>query len=444
MNEVAQVLPGRGREGDGTGEPQAMSPAASPLRQPLRGRPLPVNGEDLAPLDVVADFPAIPPGWAYLDTAATAQKPQPVIDAITRAYDTTYATVHRGVYARSADMTLAYEAARRRVADFVGAGSADEIVFVRGATEAINLVAQSWAATHLKVGDRILLSMLEHHSNIVPWQLVAERLGVAIDVAPLTADGRIDLDAAEAMLTERHKLVALAHVSNVLGSVLDAHRAADMAHRVGAKLLLDGCQAVPRLPVDVAALDCDFYVFSGHKLYGPTGIGCLWARPDLLDAMPPWQGGGAMIDRVSFERTTYAPAPARFEAGTPHIVGALGLAAAIDYVEGIGLDRIHAHETTLVAQAREALGRINSVRLFGPADSAGIVSFAIEGVHPHDVGTILDEAKVAIRAGHHCAQPLMAALGVDATARASFGVYNGPADIEALVAGIERVTRIFG
>ena len=396
------------------------------------------------PLDVVADFPAIPAGWAYLDTAATAQKPQAVIDAITRGYATDYATVHRGVYQRSADMTLAYEAARRRVASFLGAGAAEEIVFVRGATEAINLVAQCWAGTQLRAGDRILLSRLEHHSNIVPWQMVAERLGVAIDVAPLTAEGCIDLDAVETMLTERHKLVALAHVSNVLGSVLDARRAADLAHRVGAKLLLDGCQAVPRLPVDVAALDCDFYVFSAHKLYGPTGLGCLWARAALLDAMPPWQGGGAMIDRVSFERTTYAPPPARFEAGTPHIVGALGLHAAIDYVEAIGLDRIHAHETALVARTRDALSQLNSVRLFGPADAAGIVSFAIEGVHPHDIGTILDESRVAIRAGHHCAQPLMATLGVDATARASFGVYNGPADIDALVAGIERVTRIFG
>lgn len=396
------------------------------------------------PLDTLADFPAIPDGWAYLDTAATAQKPQAVVDAITRAYAHDYATVHRGVYQRSADMTLAYEAARRRVAGFIGAGSPDEVVFVRGATEGINLVAQCWAGTQLKPGDRILLSMLEHHSNIVPWQMVAERTGVAIDVVPLTADGRIDLDATEAMLTDRHRLVAFAHVSNVLGSVLDAKRAARLAHAVGAKLLLDGCQAVPRLPVDVAELGCDFYVFSGHKLYGPTGIGVLWARPELLDAMPPYQGGGAMIDRVTFRRTTYAKPPGRFEAGTPHIVGALGLSSAIDYVEGIGLDRIHAHETALVACAREALSGLNSVRLFGPEDSAGIVSFAVEGVHPHDVGTILDEAKVAIRAGHHCAQPLMEALGVEATARASFGVYNGPADVDALVRGIERVTRIFG
>ncbi|WP_419826768.1 cysteine desulfurase [Sphingomonas sp.] len=396
------------------------------------------------PLDVVADFPAIPAGWAYLDTAATAQKPKPVIDAIARGYGETYATVHRGVYARSADMTIAYEAARRRVAAFLGAASADEIVFVRGATEGINLVAQCWAATQLKAGDRILLSQLEHHANIVPWQMAAQRVGAAIDVCPLTADGRIDLDAAEAMLTPAHKLVSLAHVSNVLGSILDVHRAVEIAHRVGAKILIDGCQAVPRLPVDVTALNCDFYVFSGHKLYGPTGIGVLWGRAELLDRMPPWQGGGAMIDRVSFERTTYAAPPARFEAGTPHIVGALGLHAAIDYVDAIGLSRIHAHEAALVANAREALRGINSVRLLGPDDSAGIVSFAVGGVHPHDVGTILDEAHVAIRAGHHCAQPLMAALGVEATARASFGVYNGPQDIEALVDGVRRVTRIFG
>jgi cysteine desulfurase/selenocysteine lyase len=399
--------------------------------------------DDPRPLDRLADFPAIPAGWSYLDTAATAQKPRPVIEAITRAYAETYATVHRGVYQRSADMTLAYEAARERIARFIGAASAEEIVFVRGATEAINLVAQSWGQAHLKAGDRILLSVLEHHSNIVPWQLLRDRTGIEIDVAPLDAAGRIDLDAVEAMLTPRHKLVALAHVSNVLGSVLDARRAAEAAHSVGALLLLDGCQAAPRIALDMKAVGADFYAFSGHKLYGPTGIGVLWARADILDAMPPWQGGGSMIDKVTFERTTYAPPPARFEAGTPHIVGALGLHAAIDYVDGIGLDAIAGHERALVRQARDALRGMNSVTLFGPDDAEGIVSFAVNGVHPHDVGTILDEAGVAIRAGHHCAQPLMAHLGVPATARASFGVYNGPDDIAALVRGIERVTRIF-
>jgi cysteine desulfurase/selenocysteine lyase len=396
------------------------------------------------PLDWLADFPAIPEDWAYLDSAATAQKPQPVIDAIARAYGETYATVHRGVYQRSAEMTLAFEASRRRAAAFIGAAAPEEVIFVRGATEAINLVAYSWGGTNLKPGDRIMLSTLEHHSNIVPWQLIAERTGAEIDVAPLTADGRIDLDALESSLTERHKLVALAHVSNVLGSVLDVKRAARISHRVGAKLLLDGCQAVPRMPVDVADIGCDFYVFSGHKLYGPTGIGVLWARAEILEAMPPWQGGGAMIEKVTFERTSFAPPPARFEAGTPHVVGVIGLHAAIDYVAGIGLDAIAVHEAALVGAARNALSSLNSVRLFGPDDSAGIVSFAVEGVHPHDVGTILDESRVAIRAGHHCAQPLMAHLGVDATARASFGVYNGRQDVEALVRGIERVTRIFG
>ena len=395
------------------------------------------------PLDTLADFPAIPEGWSYLDTAATAQKPRSVIAAITRGYAEDYATVHRGVYKRSANMTVAFEAARERVAGFIRAASANEIVFVRGATEAINLVAQSWGRAQLGPGDRIMLSMLEHHSNIVPWQLLKD-LGVAIDVAPLTPDGRIDLDAMAGMLTRRHKVVALAHVSNVLGSVLDVRRASDLAHRVGAVLLVDGCQAVPRMAVDVGALGCDFYVFSAHKLYGPTGIGILWGKAEHLELMPPVQGGGAMIDKVSFAGTTFAPPPARFEAGTPHVVGALGLHAAIDYVEAIGLDAIEAHERALVRETREALSSLNSVRLFGPEDSAGIVSFAVEGVHAHDVGTILDESQVAIRAGHHCAQPLMEYLGVDATARASFGVYNGRRDVEALVGGIERVTRIFG
>lgn len=392
------------------------------------------------------DFPGMltPDGqpWHYLDSAATAQKPQAVIEAMSRALGPDYATVHRGVYSRSAEMTLAYEAARRRVATFLG-GREDEIVFTRGATEAINLVAQAWGLANLKAGDRVLLSTLEHHSNIVPWQLLRERTGIAIDVCPLTEDGGIDLDAAEAMLTPVHKLVALAHVSNVLGSMLDVRRAADLAHAVGALLLVDGCQAAARLPVDVVALDCDFYVFSAHKLYGPTGIGALWARTELLDAMPPWQGGGSMIDRVTFENTTWASGPQRFEAGTPAIAEALALHAAIDYIDAVGLEAIHAHEMALVRQLRGELGRLNSVRLFGPEDSAGIVSFALDGIHPHDLGTILDEENVAIRAGHHCAQPLMDHLGVPATARASFGLYSDESDIAALLRGIERTQRIF-
>ena len=388
------------------------------------------------------DFPGVG-DWAYLDSAATAQKPQAVIDAVAAAYGPEYATVHRGVYARSATMTERFEAARNTAARFINAASPNEIVFVRGATEAINLVAQTWGMT-LKAGDRILLSRLEHHSNIVPWQLLRDRTGIEIDVAPLTADHRIDEEALEAMLTSAHKLVAVAHVSNVLGSVADIARIARAAHAVGAKLLVDGCQAVPRMSVDVQALGADFYAFSGHKLYGPTGIGVLWARGDILSAMPPWQGGGSMIETVTFEKTTYAPAPTRFEAGTPHIVGAVGLAAAMDYVSAIGLDAIDTHERHLAALARAELRKVNSLRLFGPEDSSGIVSFAMEGVHPHDVGTILDEEGVAIRAGHHCAQPLMDTLGVPATARASFGVYSDESDVERLLRGIARVKRIFG
>lgn len=398
--------------------------------------------------DVRADFPGMVTGdgapWHYLDTAATAQKPQAVIDAMTRALGVDYATVHRGVYGRSAQMTLGYEAARRRVAEFIGAKGEDEVIFVRGATEAINLVAASWGMAQIGEGDRIVLSMLEHHSNIVPWQMVAERTGAQIDVCPLTEDGRIDLGALEAMMTPRTKLVALAHVSNVLGSVLDARAAADIAHSVGAKLLLDGCQAAPRMALDMAALGCDFYALSGHKLYGPTGIGVLWAREEILGAMPPWQGGGAMIDRVTFEKTTYAPPPQRFEAGTPIITEAIALHAAIDYVAALGPDRLFAHEAGLARQLRDELRALNSVTLFGPEESAGIVSFAIEGVHPHDLGTILDEENVAIRAGHHCAQPLMDHLGVSATARASFGLYSDENDIAALLRGIERTQRIFG
>jgi cysteine desulfurase/selenocysteine lyase len=389
-----------------------------------------------------ADFPGVG-DWAYLDSAATAQKPQIVIDAIAAAYGPEYATVHRGVYARSATMTERFEAARNTAARFINAASPSEIVFVRGATEAINLVAQTWGM-NLKAGDRILLSRLEHHSNIVPWQLLRDRTGIEIDVGPLTADHRIDEDALEAMLTPAHKLVAVAHVSNVLGSVADIARIARAAHAVGAKLLVDGCQAVPRMGVDVQALGADFYAFSGHKLYGPTGIGVLWTRGDILSAMPPWQGGGSMIETVTFEKTTYAPAPTRFEAGTPHIVGAVGLAAAMDYVSAIGLDTIDAHERHLATLARAELRKVNSLRLFGPEDSSGIVSFAMEGVHPHDIGTILDEEGVAIRAGHHCAQPLMETLGVPATARASFGVYSDESDVERLLRGIARVKRIFG
>jgi cysteine desulfurase/selenocysteine lyase len=384
---------------------------------------------------VRGQFPGVG-DWHYLDGAATAQKPQAVIDAIAQAYGPDYATVHRGVYQRSSDMTGRYEAARAAASNLIG-GQSNELVFTRGATEAINLVARQLP----KDGrTRVLVSELEHHSNIVPWQLA----GYEVDAVPLTADGQIDLDAAERMLTEEHRIVGFAHVSNVLGSVLDARRAAELAHAKGALLLLDGCQAVPRLPVDVAAIGADFYAYSSHKLYGPTGIGALWARAELLEQLPPWQGGGAMIEKVTFAETTYLDAPARFEAGTPHIVGAVGLHAAVDWVQKLGLDAIHAHECALVAECRGALSAIPGVTIYGPEDSAGIVSFNVDGVHPHDTATILDDAGVAVRAGHHCAQPLMQVLGVEATARASFAAHSDSSDIAALVRGIEQVKRIFG
>ena len=394
----------------------------------------PVRLSPNSALDVRAQFPAIE-NWHYLDSAATAQKPQAVIDAITQAYAQDYATVHRGVYQRSSEMTGRYEAARAAAAALIG-GQAQELVFMRGATEAINFVAR----TLPKDGrDRVLVSQLEHHSNIVPWQLA----GYQVDAVPLTADGRIDLDAAVAMLTDRHRVVAFAHVSNVLGSILDAKRAADIAHAKGALLLLDGCQAAPRIAVDVAAIGADFYAFSGHKLYGPSGIGCLWGRAELLDSLPPWQGGGAMVDRVTFAETTFLEAPARFEAGTPHIVGAVVLHAAVDWVSQLSLCAIHAHECALVAEMRAALAKVGGVTVYGPNDSAGIVSFNVDGVHPHDTATILDDAGVAVRAGHHCAQPLMRWLGVEATARASFAAHSDSSDVEALVRGIEQVKRIF-
>ena len=406
-----------------------------------------------APFDVErvrADFPILSrtvhgKPLAFLDSGASAQKPRAVIDAMARLYEAEYANIHRGVYELSARATEAYEGARARVQRFVNARSASEIVFTKGATEAINLVAASWGGTFLGEGDEVVLSVLEHHANIVPWQLLRERTGIVLKVVPIEDDGAFPLDAYEALVGPRTKLVALTHVSNVLGTVVPVAEVARIAHARGALVLVDGAQGIVHQPVDVQALDVDFYCFSGHKLYGPSGIGVLYGREALLAAMPPWQGGGDMIKRVTFERTTFAPPPARFEAGTPPIAGTVGLHAAIDYLAALDPAALAAHEHDLLAYATERLGAFNSIRLYGTAPGkAAIVSFTVDGVHPHDVGTILDRAGVAVRVGHHCAQPLMDRFGIAGTVRASFGLYNTRADIDRLVGGLAQVQEIFG
>ena len=381
----------------------------------------------------------------YLDNGASAQKPRAVIDAVSTVYETAYANVHRGVHHMSQKATDAMEAAREKVRAFVNAQSVQEIIFVRGATEGINLAAMSWARNALDEGDEIVLSQMEHHSNIVPWQMVRDQTGAVIKVAPIDDAGELLMDEFQKLLSARTKLVAMTHVSNALGTVVPIADVIRLAHDHGAKVLVDGCQAVPHMAVDVQALDADFYVFSGHKLYGPSGIGILYGKEALLDAMPPYQGGGEMINRVTFEETTFAELPFKFEAGTPHIAGAIGLGAAVDYVSGLGLDRIAAHERDVVAYATERLRAMNSVRLIGTArDKAAIVSFNLEGIHPHDVGTIVDREGVAVRTGHHCAQPVMDRYDVAATVRASFGLYNTKAEADALVNALQRVQEIFG
>ncbi|WP_044559115.1 aminotransferase class V-fold PLP-dependent enzyme [Azospirillum sp. B4] len=385
------------------------------------------------------------PGLVFLDTAASAQKPACVIDGLADYYRADYANVHRGVYGLSARSTARFEAARDRVAQFLNAADASEIVFVRGATEGINLVAQAWGPAFLKPGDQIVVSELEHHSNIVPWQMLCHRLGVELVVAPIDDGGALDLAAFARLLTPRTRLVAMTHVANVTGGLVPVERVVQLAHAAGAKVLLDGCQAVPRLPVDVQALGCDFYVFSGHKCYGPTGIGALYARRAVLDAMPPWQGGGDMIRTVTFAETTYQDAPQRFQAGTPDIAGAIGLALALDFMDDLGVDAIREHEAALTRHARAALSALPGVTIVGAgAESVGVVSFEVDGVHPHDLATIFDQHDVAIRAGHHCAQPLMDRLGLVATARASFGVYSDEDDVAALVAAVRAAQRLFG
>ncbi|MFQ5983944.1 MAG: SufS family cysteine desulfurase [Alphaproteobacteria bacterium] len=380
----------------------------------------------------------------FLDSAASAQKPRVVIEAVRYWYEEEYANIHRGLYELSLRATEAFEAARAKVQRFLNAREAREIVFVRGATEAINLVAQTYGRAFLREGDEVVLSAMEHHSNIVPWQILREEKGIVLKVAPIDDAGELLMDEYEGLLGPRTKLVAITHCSNALGTITDLAEIVRLAHARGVPVLVDGCQAVPHLPVDVQALDCDFYVFSGHKLYGPTGIGALYAKAELLEAMPPYHGGGEMIRTVTFEKTDYKDIPHRYEAGTPHIVGAIGLGAAIDYVTAAGLEAIGAHERAILACATGLLEEINSVRIIGTAkDKASIVSFTIEGVHPHDAGTVLDYEGIAVRAGHHCAQPVMDRFGVPATVRASCGLYNTRQDAEALAAGVRKVVRMF-
>ncbi|AGY58179.1 cysteine desulfurase [Gloeobacter kilaueensis] len=397
-----------------------------------------------------ADFPILGESvhgkpLVYLDNAASTQKPQAVIDAISRLYTSYYANIHRGVHQLSQLSTAAHDEARRKVQRFINARSDKEIIFVRGCTEAINLVAQTFGRQNIGPGDEILITAMEHHSNIVPWQMLCQEKGAVLKVAPISDQGELLVDAYEKLLGERTKLVALVHLSNALGTINPVRQLVELAHARSIPVLLDGAQAVSHIPVDVQALDCDFYTFSGHKLYGPTGIGVLYGKEERLEAMPPWQGGGDMIRSVSFEKTTFSGIPFKFEAGTPDICGAIALGVAIDYVQQVGLAAIADYEAELLSYATEQIQAVPGVRLIGTArEKASVLSFVIDGVHPHDIGTILDQQGVAIRAGHHCAQPVMQRLKLPATARASFAFYNTRAEVDALVAAVYTVQEMFG
>ena len=428
-----------------------MSGVGATRASPGRGATRRVEGAP--PLDVERirrDFPILSrtvrgKPLVYLDNAATSQKPRAVIDAVSRFYASENANIHRGVHYLSERATEAYDAVREQVARFLNAASTGEIIFTRGTTEAINLVAQSYGRSVLRPGDEVLITAMEHHSNIVPWQLICEQTGAVLRAVPITDAGELDLDAFDRLLTERTRLLAIVHLSNALGTINPVRELVARARARGITVMVDGAQSAPHLAVDVQALDCDFFAFSGHKLFGPTGIGVLYGRESLLERMPPWQGGGDMIASVTLERSTWAPLPAKFEAGTPAIAQAIGLGQAISYVNAIGLDAIGAWESQLLGHATERVGDIRGVRLIGTArEKASVLSFVLDGVHPHDVGTILDDEGVAIRAGHHCAQPVMQRFGVPATARASFAFYNSFEEIEALVRGIERAGKVFG
>ena len=430
-----------------------MSIVGSAARQAEDPLPQKGGGGSLQPLEVERlrrDFPGLRQTvhgrpLVYLDSAASAQKPQAMLDAVSHAYAYDYSNVHRGVHTLSQRATAAFEGAREKVRRFLGAGDAAEIVFVRGTTEGLNLVAQSFARPRLEPGDEVLISAMEHHSNIVPWQIVCEKTGARLRVVPITDDGELELEAYERMLSERTRIVAMIHVSNALGTINPVREIVDLAHARGIPVVIDGAQAAPHMPLDVCELGCDFYTVSGHKLFGPTGIGALYGRREHLEAMEPYQGGGEMILMVTFEKTEYNVPPNRFEAGTPHIVGAIGLGASIDYLEGIGMERITAYEHELLDYATERLEAMPGVKLIGTArHKAAVLSFLVDGVHAHDVGTILDQQGVAVRVGHHCAQPVMDRFGVAATARASLAFYNTRQEVDSLVEAIARVQEIFG
>jgi cysteine desulfurase/selenocysteine lyase len=381
----------------------------------------------------------------YLDNAATSQKPRQVIDAIVRYYERDNANIHRGVHYLSEKATEDYENSRKTVQEFINAGDSREIIFVRSTTEAINLVAQTYVRQNLKAGDEVLITAMEHHSDIVPWQMICGEKQAKLQVAPINEDGELILEDFERLLSLRTRLVAVAHLSNALGTINPLRQIIDLAHGRGIPVLVDGAQAAPRLPVDVRELDCDFYAFSGHKIYGPTGIGVLYGKLPLLEAMPPYQGGGDMISSVAFERTVYNKVPHKFEAGTPNISGPIGLRAALEYINRLGIENIERHERELLEYATKRVAALPGIKLIGTAkEKAGVLSFVMEGVHPHDIGTILDQEGIAIRTGHHCAQPVMQRFGVPATARASFGLYNTKEEIDALVSGIKKVQEVFG
>lgn len=398
---------------------------------------------------VRADFPILREKahghpLVYLDNAATSQKPQAVIDAIVNYYQHENANIHRGVHYLSERATEEFELARKSAQKFVNAARPSEIIFVRGATEAINLVAQTYGRTHVRAGDEVLITAMEHHSNIVPWQILCEQQGANLKVAPINQKGELILEEFERLLTPRTKIVAVGHVSNALGTVNPIREIAQMAHARNIPVLVDGAQAAPHVAIDVQQLNCDFYAISGHKMYGPTGIGILYGKQALLEAMPPYQGGGDMISSVTFEKTLYNKVPHKFEAGTPDMSGAIGLRSAIEYLQNLGLDNIAAHEHELLEYATKAVSAIPGVTLVGTAkEKASVLSFTIEGIHPHDIGTILDQEGIAIRTGHHCAQPVMEFFKIDATARASFGLYNTKQEVDALVRGIKKVQEVF-